>query len=57
MYAIDLGDLTGVEEEGADALAANEGGRVQHPQPIPVQVQHRRVHRYQGRDCGMEPAE
>ncbi len=50
-----LGDTTGVEEEGADPLAANEGGRVQHSQLVPVQVQHRRVHRDQGRDRSMGP--
>ncbi len=51
-----LGDAASVEEEGADPLAANEGGRIQHPQLVPVQVQHRRVHRDQGRDRHMGPA-
>jgi hypothetical protein len=51
-----LGDAAGVKEEGADSLPADKGGAVQHSQLVPVQVQHRRVHRDQRRDRRVRPA-
>jgi hypothetical protein len=51
-----LGDAAGVEEQGADPLPADKGGAVQHSQLVPVQVQHRRVHRDQRRDRRVRPA-
>ena len=52
-----LCDTAAVEEEGSNPLPANEGWTVQDPQLVTIQVERGRVHRDQGGDRGVVPAQ